>query len=66
MFLVQTDKPTGPAQTAQGQEKQNSTSEDTPKQEEPPPQKDKKPPPKDFVPSEKIDADKAVDFPADI
>lgn len=36
------------------------------KNKDAPRQKDTSPAPKDFVPSEKIDADKAVDFPVDI
>jgi hypothetical protein len=46
-----------PAKNATTTEKQKTTS---------PEQREKKVPVKDFVPSEKIKADKAVDFPADI
>lgn len=59
----------GPAATTEkqksgGSEKNATTTE---KQKTPAPeQREKKVPAKDFVPSEKIDADKAVDFPADI
>jgi len=47
-------------------QKKDSASGDARKPEAPPGQNEKKPPPRDFVPSEKIDADKAVDFPVDI
>ena len=59
-------------QTAAPEKKQSvPAEEDTkpgkgPQEVKPPPPTDKKPPTKDFQPSEKIDADKAVDFPADI
>jgi len=65
-IFVQAEKAADPEKKEPGPEKKDSTSGDTRKQEEPSQQKDKKPQPKDFVPSEKIDADKAVDFPADI
>jgi hypothetical protein len=55
-----------PPQQKPAPQKQDSASGDTRKQEAPPGQKETKPPPKDFAPSEKIDADKAVDFPVDI
>ena len=50
-------KPGGPEKNAAATEKKNTTSQK---------QREKKTPLKDFVPSEKIKADKAVDFPADI
>ena len=51
----QKSAPSGKDATATGKEKDPS-----------PQQTKKKAPPKGFVPSEKIKADKAVDFPADI
>jgi hypothetical protein len=50
-------------QTNQSQKETNQTEK---KKYTPPQQQDKKPSSKNFVPSEKIKADKAVDFPADI
>ena len=47
----------GPEKNAAATERKNTTSQK---------QREKKPPVKDFVPSEKIKADKAVDLPADI
>src|SRR5512139_2284634 len=66
LFLAQAEKADVSPKKDPGPEKKDGTPGDTRTQEEPSQQKDKKPPPKDFVPSEKIDADKAVDFPADI
>lgn len=59
----------GPAGTREKKKSGRSeeTSTTTEKQKTTTPQQaEKKSPLKDFVPSEKIDADKAVDFPADI
>ena len=54
---AQKQKSGGPDKNAAAAEKKKTTS---------PQQREKKAPVKDFVPSEKIKADKAVDFPADI
>ena len=58
-------------QTATTEKQQSGPSEKDPavpemKQDTPPQQSKKKAPSKGFVPSEKIKADKAVDFPSDI
>jgi len=66
VLLAQADRTASPAAKESKPESKDGKSEETRQQGEPPQQKEKKPPPKDFVPSEKIDADKAVDFPADI
>ncbi len=57
---------TAPDKQQSTPEKKDAKPEKAQQDGEPPQQRDKKPPLKDFVPSEKIDADKAVDFPADI
>jgi hypothetical protein len=64
--LTQARQADAPPRQEPAPQKKDSASGDTRKPEAPPGQKDKKPPPGDFVPSEKIDADKAVDFPVDI
>jgi len=65
-LLAQAGKATAPEKKESGPDKEDRKPEEGKQPGEPPQQKDKKPPLKDFVPSEKIDADKAVDFPADI
>lgn len=57
---------TAPDKKQSTPEKEDTTKERGQQDGEPPQQRDKKPPLKEFVPSEKINADKAVDFPADI
>jgi hypothetical protein len=64
--IAQARQADAPPRQEPAPQKKDSVSGDTRKPEAPPGQKDKKPPPGDFVPSEKIDADKAVDFPVDI
>jgi hypothetical protein len=55
-----------PPEQAPTPEQKDNTSRDPQKREDTSQPANKKPPPRDFVPSEKIDADKAVGFPADI
>lgn len=65
-LLAQQGQSTAPDRKEPTPEKQDTTTEKAGQNKEAPQQKDKKPPPRAFVPSEKIDADNAVDFPADI
>jgi len=65
-FLAQAEQPEAPEQQKPDTQQKNRAAGDTRKQQESSQPNDKKPPPKEFVPSEQIDADKAVDFPADI
>jgi len=64
LLVLQDPKSTGEKQQSDGSQKE--TTETEKKKYTPPQQEGKQPPPRDFVPSEKIKADKAVDFPADI
>jgi hypothetical protein len=63
--IAQAGTTAAPDKKAPDLQKKDGGSGETQEQEKPK-QQDIKPPPKDFVPSEKIDADKAVDFPSDI
>jgi len=65
-LLAQRAQTTIPKRKEQASGKKDAASQTTEQTTEAPEQKDKKSPPKNFVPSEKIDADNAVDFPADI
>jgi hypothetical protein len=65
VLLVLQDQ-TSSREKQQSDQSQKETTETKKKQYTPPQKKDKKSSSKDFVPSEKIKADKAVDFPADI
>ena len=64
LLVLQDPKSTGEKQ--QSDQSQKETTETKKKNYTSPQQEGKKPSTKDFVPSEKIKADKAVDFPADI
>lgn len=64
LLVLQDPKSTGEKQPSDGPQKE--TTETEKKKYTSPQQEGKKPSSKDFVPSEKIKADKAVDFPADI
>ena len=57
LLVLQDPKSTGEKQQSDGSQKE--TAETEKKKYTPPQQKEKKPPPKDFVPSEKIKADKS-------
>jgi hypothetical protein len=65
LAIVQKNQTTIPDQQQPKPSQQDKNSEGKQKTT-PPEQREKKVPVKDFVPSEKIKADKAVDFPADI
>ena len=64
LLVLQDPKSEGEKQ--QSDQSQKETTETKKKKYTPPQQEGKKPSSKDFVPSEKIKTDKAVDFPADI
>lgn len=64
--LTQAGQADAPPRQEPAPPKKDSASGDTRKPEATPGKDEKKPPPRDFVPSETIDADKAVDFPVDI
>jgi hypothetical protein len=64
--IAQANTTAAPDKKAPDPQKKDGRSDEPRQPEAPPGQNDKKPPPRDFVPSEKIDADKAVDFPVDI
>lgn len=59
-------QPPAPEKKQSAPEKVDTKNAQGEQEEKPSQQTDKKKPPKDFQPTEKIDADKAVDFPADI
>ena len=65
VLLVLQDQ-TSTRESQQSDRSQKETTETKKKKDTPPQQRDKKSSSKNFVPSEKIKADKAVDFPADI
>ncbi len=65
-LLAQRAQTTIPDRKEPASGKKDAASQTTEQTTGAPEQKDKKSPPKNFVPSEQIDADKAVDFPADI
>ena len=65
-LIAQRAQTTTPDRKEPAPAKQDATPQMTEQTRGAPEQSDKKSPPKNFVPSEKIDADKAVDFPADI
>lgn len=64
LLVLQDPKSAGEKQ--QSDQSLKESTETKKKKYTPPQQRDKKSSSKDFVPSEKIKADKAVDFPADI
>jgi hypothetical protein len=64
LIVLQDQSPTAEKKKSSPSGKDTTTTEK--KKEISPQESKKKTPPKGFVPSEKIKADKAVDFPADI
>ena len=64
--LIVLEDPAGTSEKQKSGRAEKSSTTTEKQQTTAPQQGEKKVPVKDFVPSEKIDADKAVDFPADI